>query len=120
MILKSIVAVIAGVGANLLAIPVDVALQSAGVFPAAGDGPYALALAYRLAFAFLGGWVTARLAPSSPVKHGWILGIVGVVFASLGAAAQWNAGHHWYPLAIVALSLPATLAGARYFTRSGS
>lgn len=118
MMVKSIIAVIAGVGANMLAIPVDVALQAVGVFPAAGEGPYALALAYRLAFAVVGGWVTARLAPSSPMEHGWILGVVGVVFASLGAAAQWNAGHHWYSLAIVVLSLPATLAGARRFVRS--
>lgn len=118
MIIRSSVAVVAGVGANMLAIPVDVALQSAGVFPAAGEGPYVLALAYRVAFAALGGWITARLAPSSPMKHGWILGVVGVVFASLGAAAQWSAGHHWYPLAIAVLSLPATLAGARRFVRS--
>jgi hypothetical protein len=118
MIIRSSVAVVVGVGANMLAIPLDVALHSAGVFPAVGEGPYVLALAYRVAFATLGGWLTARLAPSSPMKHGWILGVVGVVFASLGAAAQWSAGHHWYPLAIVLLSLPATLAGARRFVRS--
>jgi hypothetical protein len=118
MRVKSIVAVIAGVGANLLAIPVDLALQSAGVFPTEAEGPYALALAYRLAFAVLGGWVTARLAPSSPMKHGWALGLLGVVFASLGAAANWSAGHHWYPLAIIALGLPATVTGARLFVRS--
>jgi len=118
MIIKSIVAVVAGVGANMLAIPVDVALQSAGVFPAAGEGPYALALAYRLAFAVLGGWATARLAPSSPMKHAWVLGALGVLFASLGAAAQWSAGHHWYPLVIIVLSFPATVVGARHFVRS--
>lgn len=117
MIAKRIVAVVAGVGANMLAIPADLARQSAGVFPAAADGPYALALAYRLTFAVTGGWVTARLAPSSPMKHGWILGVVGVVFASLGAGAHWNAGHHWYPLAIVVLSLPATLVGAQRFVK---
>jgi hypothetical protein len=118
VIVRSIGAVVAGVSANLLAIPVDVTLQSAGVFTAAGEGPYAFALAYRLAFAALGGWITARLAPSSPIKHGWILGVAGVLFASLGAAAQWSAGHHWYPLAIMALSLPATLGGAHLFMRS--
>lgn len=108
----------AAAGTNLLAIPVDVLLDSAGMFPAEGEGPYALALAYRLAFAVLGGWVTARLAPSSPMKHSWTLGAVGVLFAGLGAAAQWNAGHHWYSLAILVLSLPATWAGARLFVRS--
>jgi len=122
MKLKSIGAVAAGIGANLLAIPVDVALHAAHVFPApdqdSGEGPYAIAVAYRAAFAVLGGWVTARLAPSSPMKHAWMLGGLGVLFAGLGAAGQWHRGHHWYPLLLIALSLPATWAGARVSARS--
>jgi hypothetical protein len=122
MRLKSIGAVAAGIGANLLAIPVDLALHAANVFPATpqemGEGRYALALAYRAAFAVLGGWVAARLAPSSPMKHAWVLGGLGVLLASLGAAAQWGLGHHWYPLSLIALSLPATWAGGRLSTRS--
>jgi hypothetical protein len=122
MILRSIGAVVAGVGANLLAIPFDVALMAAGLFaasdPSAGEAQYLLALSYRSAFAVLGGWVTARLAPSSPMTHALVLGGLGVLLASAGAAAQWHLGHHWYPLLLVAVSLPASWGGARLSTRS--
>lgn len=122
MRMRSIGAVAAGIGANLLAIPVDLALQAAGVFGAeggqAGASLYALALAYRTAFAVLGGWVTGRLASSSPITHALALGSLGVLLASLGAAAQWDLGPHWYSLALIAISLPATLAGASLSSRS--
>lgn len=119
---KSIAAVLAGVGMNMLAIPVDAAAQTMGIFsgPDVAEGPYALALAYRLAFACAGGWLTARLAPSAPHTHGLVLGILGVLFASLGVIAQWQAGHHWYPVSLAVLSLPMTWLGVRIFTRSRS
>ena len=122
MRLRSVGAVVAGVGANLLAIPIDVALMAAGLFSASdtntGEAQYLLALAYRSAFAVLGGWVTARLSPSSPRTHALVLGGLGVLLASAGAAAQWHLGHHWYPLSLVAVSLPASLGGAGLFSRS--
>lgn len=113
MIAKSIGAVAAGIGANLLAIPLDGALAAAGVFPSESEGPYALALAYRAALAVLGGYTTARLAPSSPQRHALVLGAIGVALSALGAVAQWPLGHHWYPLSLVLVSLPASWAGAR-------
>jgi hypothetical protein len=92
------------------------------MFPASGGGgsesPYALALAYRTAFAVLGGWVTAGLAPAAPTRHAALLGGLGVMLAGAGAAAQWTLGHHWYTLSLVVMSLPATLAGARLRNRS--
>lgn len=114
--MRSVGAIAAGVGVNLLAIPVDVALHAAGVFGTggeeAGGGPYLLALAYRAALACLGGSVAARLAPFSPMRHALALGGLGVLLTSLGAAAQWDLGHHWYPLSLIVISVPATLAGA--------
>ncbi|MBX7097490.1 MAG: hypothetical protein K1X89_07255 [Myxococcaceae bacterium] len=115
--MKSVGAVAAGVGANLLAIPVDLALLAAGLVPAPGeplsDAALALAFGYRLALTVLGGWVTARLAPSAPLRHGLVLAALGTLLAAVGAAAQWNLGHHWYPLSLLVSAFPATLAGTR-------
>lgn len=120
--MKSVGAVLAGVAANFLAVPVDAVLHATGVFAPVGTDPtdasLLLALAYRIAFAVLGGVVTARLAPASPLKHGVSLGLLGIVLASAGAAAQWNLGHHWYPLSLVAIALPSSWAGARLSRRS--
>jgi hypothetical protein len=120
--MKSVGAMAAGLGANLLAIPVDVVLHAATVFPPQGqdmtDGLYGLALAYRAAFALLGGRAVARLAPGAPMTHAWLLGGLGVLLGTVGAIAQWNLGHHWYPLALIGISLPLTIAGARLSTRS--
>lgn len=121
-ILKSIGAVLAGIAANMLAVPVDVWLKSVNLMPAPGaymsDGQLAVAFCYRAAFAVLGGAVTARLAPASPLVHALVLGGVGVVLSSAGAAAQWSLGHHWYPLSLIALCLPACWVGARFTSRS--
>lgn len=121
---RGIAAVAAGIGINFGAIPVDLALFATHVFaPPEGDteeGQYAIALAYRVAFAALGGWVAARIALTAPMTHACVLGGLGVLFASLGAAAQWSLGHHWYSLALVALSPLATLAGAHVYARSQS
>lgn len=80
-------------------------------------GLYVLALAYRCIFTFLGGWVTARLAPHSPMAHvlvgcgiGLVLGTAGVV-----AAMSANLGPVWYAVG-VAVTGPICnwLGGWRY------
>lgn len=105
----------------MLAVAVDALVAAIGLAPSpgadGGEGAYLLALAYRVALAVLGGWIVAHLAPSSPMRHAVILGSIGTVLSIAGAAAQWNLGHHWYPLALVAVSLPATLLGARLHPR---
>lgn len=121
--MRRIGAVLAGFGANLLAVPVDAVMHAAKLFPSPGqpltDGSLAIALLYRALFAVLGAWVTARLAPPHlRTRLPWVLGGLGVVLSGLGAAAQWELGHHWYPLSLIAVCLPATWAGISLFTRS--
>lgn len=115
--LRSVGAVVAGIAANFLAVPIDAALEGAGLLSPPGaeirDLSLAIALGYRIVLAVLGGAVTARLAPSSPRAHALALGVVGLLLSSAGAAAQWDLGHHWYPLCLVATCLPASWAGAR-------
>lgn len=44
-----------------------------------------LALAYRIVYTVLGSYVAARLAPSSPMLHAWVLGVIGFVIGTVGA-----------------------------------
>ena len=45
------------------------------------------------------------------------LGVVGLVVCTAGAVATWNRGPefgpHWYPLALVVLSLPCAWVGGK-------
>lgn len=121
---RSVPAIVAGffTGA-LLSLAVDLILHALHVFPPwgepAGDGPLALATAYRIVFSVLGCYLAARLAPSNPMKHALILGAIGFVFSAVGAAAAWNRGAafgpHWYPVALVAVALPCAWLGGKLF-----
>lgn len=55
-----------------------------------------------------GAYLTAKLAPSDPMKHAMILGYVGIVLGLIGLVATWNLGlgPHWYPVALVVLAVP--------------
>lgn len=122
--------------AGLLAIVIlstlgDVVMHATGVFPPWGqpmsDSLFLLATAYRIVFSIAGCYLTARLAPDRPMQHALVLGVIGIVISAAGAAATWNRGPefgpHWYPLLLVAVSLPCAwlggaLYGAKYVTRS--
>src|SRR5262245_22659290 len=59
----------------------DAILYGAGVFPSDGrlsNELFGVALAYRIAFTVLGGYVTARLAPHKAFKHACVLGALGL------------------------------------------
>lgn len=114
---QSALAILAGIGCNFLAVPIDIALYAAGFYlpPPQGldDRQAAVAFAYRLALAVLGGYVTARKAPSQPMKHALILAGIGVVLSTGGALAMQGMGPAWYPWLLVAICLPASWAGAK-------
>src|SRR2546427_3594042 len=81
-------------------------------------GLFALATAYRIVYTVAGGYLTARLAPHAPVRHAFILGLVGLVpgVAGVGVAiAKPELGPLWYPVALVLTGLPcAWLGGVLY------
>ena len=116
---RSVCAVFAGV--VVLSTGTDAVMHAAGVFPPFGEpmsnGRFLLATAYRVVYAILGSYLTARLAPQRPMKHALAGGFIGLVLASVGAAATWNKGPefgpHWYPLALVATALPCAWVGGR-------
>jgi phosphate/sulfate permease len=127
--MKSVMAVLAGfVVVVVLSLGTDALMHASGVFPPLGepmsDSRFVLATLYRVAYAILGSYVTARLAPSRPMAHALVGGVIGLAIAAAGAAATWNAGPafgpHWYPLALVATALPCASAGGRMGSRSSS
>lgn len=123
--MKSIGAVLAGLLIIvILSSAVDVVLHAAGVFPPWGqptsDALFALATGYRIVISIGGCYIAARLAPNRPMRHAIALGIAGVVISAIGAAVTIGRGPEfgpmWYPLALVAVSLPCAWVGGRLRT----
>ena len=113
---------VAGLLVNIVpAVAIDAALHAAGVYPPFGvrlSGALSLlAFSYRLPLAIAGGCMTARLAPARAVKHALVLGAIGVALSTAGAIAMWEAGPTWYPLSLIAISVPCSWLGARLRTR---
>lgn len=99
----------------------DVLMHGFGVFPpppeAMSEALFAWALTYRVGFTVIGGYLTARLAPDRPMRHGAILAVIGTIAGSLGVVGWWfgppGLGPAWYPVAIALTGAPAVLVGAR-------
>ena len=72
-----------------------------------------LALAYRIIYTIVGGYLTARLAPRNPMRHVLILSLIGLAMGVLGVVATsgLDLGPRWYPIAIAATALPCTYLG---------
>jgi hypothetical protein len=124
---RSILAILAGfVAVVVLSLGTDAILHMLKVYPPAGEpmpepALNALALTYRSVYAVIGGYITARLAPRNPILHVVILGVIGLVLATLGAIAMIprNLGPAWYPIALAVTALPLTwLGGVLYRPRT--
>jgi hypothetical protein len=121
-VLRSIGAVLAGMFVGIvLALGTDEVLHAVGVFPPwgqpVGDKPLLLATAYRIIYGIASCYIIARLAPDRPMQHALAGGVVGLIVSIVGTVVTWNAGPafgpHWYPLALVATSLPTAWAGGK-------
>lgn len=119
--MRSAAAVFAGfLSVLVLSLAIDQLLHVLQVYPPWGQPMHAaslnlLALSYRIPIGVLAGWVTARLAPRSPMRHALVMGAIGLVLSSLGAVAAIRAdlGPAWYPVALAVSALPcAWLGGA--------
>ena len=78
-----------------------------------------LALTYRSVFTFIGGYVTARLAPHSPMRHVLVGCGIGLVLGSLGvfAATTADLGPIWYPVAVAVTGPVFNWLGGLFFVR---
>jgi hypothetical protein len=127
---RSIAAIFLGfLAVVVLSLGVDEVLHILRVYPPWGEPMYQpglnlLALSYRAVFTLVGGYLTALLAPHSPMRHvlvgaciGLVLGIAGVI----AAISVGGLGPIWYPVA-VAISGPVCnwLGGVIYVKQSAS
>ena len=121
-ILRSIAAVIAGLLIIFaLSLGTDVIMHATGIFPPwfqpMATSLWLLAFAYRSLYAVLGCYITGRLAPNQPMKHAILLGVIGLFLSMVGLVSTWNAGPEfgpkWYPLVLVASSLPCAWLGGK-------
>jgi hypothetical protein len=116
---RSIVAIGAGflfIGA--LAFGTGAALHAAGIVPAPGEpmtdlGDVLLETAYVAVLAIAGCWLAARLAPDRPMRHALILGLLGLAFNVMGAAATWGQRPIWAVALNLALVMPYAWIGGR-------
>lgn len=124
-ILKSIGAVLAGlifIGVTHTA--VDRILEGLGIFTPPTqrfDTPWMLVTAtiYRTVLSVAGCFITAVVAPSRPMLHALILGIIGFALSSVGTivAVQNDMSPAWYPVALVAVSIPCAWLGGKLAER---
>ena len=122
--MKSFLAVLAGLVFTIaLTVALDMVMHASGVFSEKVDemstNDWLIATFYRLLAAIGGGWITARLAPSRPVRLAIILGAIGTCVALLGLIGAWllspKMGPLWYPALLVITAIPCTWLGARLF-----
>jgi hypothetical protein len=107
-----------------LSLGTDQILHMLNVYPPWGQpmydtGLYLLALAYRSVYTVIGGYVTAKLAPHSPMRHVWILAGLGTVVAIAGAVATipMKLGPAWYPIVLAIISVPCVWLGGVLYQR---
>jgi len=121
---RSVWAVLAGfIVIVILSMGMDAIMHVTGVFPAYGqamsDGLFAWATACRVIASIIGCYVTARLAPNRPLTHALWLGGLGVVISTVATIVTWNKGPgfgpHWYPIALVLVSIPCAWIGGRIY-----
>ena len=82
-------------------------------------GDNLLALSYRIIFTILGGYITALLAPRSPMHHVWVLAGIGLVMGTMGVIATlpMHLGPAWHPIAIAVTAVPCTWFGGTLHRR---
>src|SRR6185436_18557564 len=120
MMARSILAVFTGfVAVVVLSLGTDQILHVLQVYPPWGEpmddtGLNALALSCRIVYTLLGGYITARLAPRSPMRHVMVLALIGLAAGTAGAIVsitQADLGPSWYPIAIAVTAYPCTWLG---------
>jgi hypothetical protein len=117
---RSVLAVVTGfVFIGALATGTDALVRAAapGAFSATGRTDSVPMLLFTMlyvgVFATAGCYLTARLAPSQPMRHALVLGVLGLVFNVAGTVAMWDTAPAWYHVASLLLVMPYAWLGGR-------
>jgi hypothetical protein len=127
--LKNIGAILAGFAITLfLTRGTDIILESTGVFPTVEEQQKygfnilwmnIVAIVYRIAFAIVGGYLTAKLSSTKPKRNVNILGIAGTTIAIIGNIVvsqipeMANVLPLWFSVALVLTAYPSVWFGGR-------
>lgn len=122
---RSVGAVAAGFAAVVvLSLVTDQIFHVLGVYPPWGEpmpepAHNLLALTYRSIYTVGGMYLTARLAPHSPMRHALIGGVIGTIIAAAGAVATipMQLGPAWYPILLAVTALPLAWLGGWIYVR---
>ena len=118
--LRSAIAVFTGfIAVAVLSLVTDQVLHVLEVYPPWGVPMYdpllnLLALSYRIVYTIIGGYITASLSPHSPMRHVFVLGVIGFVAGSAGAIVAITTadlGPSWYPIALALTGFPCVWLG---------
>ncbi len=110
--LRSLGAVTGGfVVVVMLSVGTDSVLERMHIFPSSDDGLFitwmlVLAFVYRSLYTVLGGYVTAYLAPFAPMRHVFVLAVIGTLGGIAGVFAGWDLSPHWYPIVLAVTAFP--------------
>ena len=127
-VLQSIGAVLAGYLSSAILTAITIAALSV-LFPESyepeNSGWVIFNVIYGCVFAVLGGYLAARLAPSRPLMHATILGVLMAIFAvitgySISVAPpspEYANQPAWYYPALAITVLPSILLGAWLYVR---
>jgi hypothetical protein len=123
--MKRTLAVIAGlITVIVLSTLTDMIMHATGVFPALGQAMstslWLLAIAYRFAFTFAGGWLSAKLDPQRGMKAVWILTGIGLLLGLVGvgiAMGKPEMGPVWYAWGVALTGPLASWLGGIFFNR---
>ena len=125
---RSVLAVTAALVANAaLSLASDQLLHTLGVHPPWGEPMHEpevnlLALSYRAVLGVVAGYLVARMAPSAPVRHATILGLIAVALSAIGAVVgitHPEIGPAWYPILLAIVAYPTVRLGAALHERRG-
>jgi hypothetical protein len=119
-LVRSTAAVFVGfISVAVLSLATDQVLHVLEVYPPWGQpmwdpGLNLLALSYRIVYTILGGYITASLAPHSPMRHVLVVAILGLITGSAGAIVairMADLGPNWYPIALALTGFPCVWLG---------
>ena len=116
--LKSIGAILVGfVFVVVVSIATDIILTQTGLMKHPFDqntGLFiALAILYRNVYNTIGSYITAAIAPNSPMRHAMIGGFIGFVLSIVGAIVMKDEGPTYYAIALIVLALPSAWLGGK-------